>query len=393
MAYDMQTGRSERIAQLFTPLTVRGLTVKNRFVMSPMNRSAAPVGVPNDAFAQYLRRRVDGEVGLITAGGIGVDHPASCGGGHGRACAVPLLHGDAPLAAWKRLVDLIHAGGGKLAGQLWHMGVMYLPGTGYQPDAKAARPSGTWGPTDRRSMMEAEHVAHLAVPGEALTDAEILEIIAGFGRSARNAKALGFDAITVHGGNGYLPDSFMWDETNQRTDRWGGNRRERTRFGVEIVKTLRKEAGESMPISWRFTQWKHQDRDAKLAHTPQELEEVLGPLADAGVDIFDAAQFKFDTPEFAGSPMNLAGWAKKITGKLTMTIGAIGLRNAHFDPEAPQPQASSDNTEALLTRFERGEFDFIALGRSLLNDAQFVHKIHTGEALKEWDPAATRSMN
>lgn len=389
----MQTGRTERVTALFQPISVRGLTVNNRFVMSPMNRNAAPNGIPSDEFARYFRRRVDGEVGLITAGGIGVDSPASCGAGHGRTCAVPLLHGDDPLAAWKRLVDLVHAGGGKIAGQLWHMGVMYLPGSGYHPDAKAARPSGTWGPTDRRSMVEPEHMHHLAVPGEPLTDAEIVEIVAGYGRSAHNAKVLGFDAITVHGGNGYLPDSFMWEETNLRTDRWGGNRRERTRFAVEIVKTLRSEVGDDIPIFWRFTQWKHQDRDAKVAYTPAELEEVLGPLSDAGVDVFDAAQFKFDAPEFAGSPLNLAGWAKKVTGKPSMTVGAVGLRNAHFDPEAEQPQASIDNLDRLLARFERGEFDLIALGRSLLNDSQFVHKLHTGEALKEWDPAATRSMN
>lgn len=389
----MQTSRTERIAGVFQPLTLRGLTVKNRFVMSPMSRNAAPNGVPSDEFAQYFRRRADGEVGLITAGGIGVDSPASCGGGHGRKCEIPVLHGSEPLAAWRRLVDLVHAGGAKIAGQLWHMGVMYLPGSGYHPNAKPARPSGTWGPTDRRSMVEPEHMHHLAVPGEALTDSEIVEIIAGYGRSARNAKTLGFDAITVHGGNGYLPDSFMWEETNLRTDRWGGNRRERTRFAVEIVKTLRREAGEEMPIFWRFTQWKHQDRDAKLAHTPAELEDVLGPLSDAGVDLFDAAQFKFDAPEFAGSPLNLAGWAKKITGKPSMTIGAVALRNAHFDPEAELPQASTDNLDALLARFERGEFDLIALGRSLLNDAQLVHKIRTGQAFKEWDPGATRSMN
>jgi 2,4-dienoyl-CoA reductase-like NADH-dependent reductase (Old Yellow Enzyme family) len=388
----MQTSRAERVAVLFQPFRLRNLTVTNRFVMSAMSRNSSPNGIPTDELAQYFRRRVDGEVGLIIAGGIGVDSPASCGAGHGRTCAVPVLHGDEPLAGWQRLVDLIHAGGGKIAAQLWHMGVMYLPGSGYHPDAKPALPSGTWGPTDRRSMVEPEHVHHLAVPGEPLTDAEIVEIVAGYGRSARNAKELGFDAITVHGGNGYLPDSFMWDETNRRTDRWGGNRRERTRFAVEIVKALRSAAGDGIPIFWRFTQWKHQDRDAKLAHTPAELEDVLGPLSDAGVDVFDAAQFKFDTPEFPGSPLNLAGWAKKLTGKPSVTIGAIGLRNAHFDPEAEQPQASLDNLDALLARFERGEFDLVALGRSLLNDPQVVHKIHTGQALKEWDPAATRAM-
>ena len=170
----------------------------------------------------------------------------------------------------------------------------------------------------------------------------------------------GFDGIAIHGANGYLPDAFLWAETNRRTDRWGGNRRERTRFAVEVVRAIRREAGDALPIFFRFTQWKHQDRDARLADTPAELEEILGPIADAGVDVLDAGQFKFDTPAFAGSDLNLAGWAKKLTGKPSVTIGAVGLCNAHFDPDAEQPQASIDNLDGLVARFERGEFDLVA---------------------------------
>src|SRR5581483_6256574 len=104
-----------------------------------------------------------------------------------------------------------------------------------------------------------------------LTDAEIVEIIAGYARSARNAVAAGFDGIAVHGADGYLPDAFFWGKTNLRTDRWGGNRRERTRFAAELVRALRRETGEALPIFFRFSQWKHHDARATLANSPAEL--------------------------------------------------------------------------------------------------------------------------
>jgi 2,4-dienoyl-CoA reductase-like NADH-dependent reductase (Old Yellow Enzyme family) len=380
------------VAALFEPLTIRSLTVANRFVMSPANRNSSPDGVPDEELAQYFRRRVDGGIGLVTVGGVGVDHPASVGAGEGRGCAIPVVHGEAALAGWRRVVELAHAGGGKIVPQLWHMGVMREPGTGYHPEAETAMPSGIWGPLGRRTLLSPEHIAHLAKPGRSLSDDEILEIIEGYGRSARNAAALGFDGIAIHGANGYLPDSFLWGETNLRTDRWGGNRRERTRFAAEVVRAVRRGAGDGLPIFYRFTQWKHQDRDATNADTPVEFADVLEPLAEAGVDVFDAAEGMFDNPAFAGSDLNLAGWAKKITGRVTITGGGIGIGRSHFSPGAPGPPQSTDNMDKVMRRFERGEFDLIASARAILNDAAWVRKVERGEPLKPYDTATLRAV-
>jgi 2,4-dienoyl-CoA reductase-like NADH-dependent reductase (Old Yellow Enzyme family) len=377
---------------LFQPLSIRRLSVANRFVMSPANRNSSPGGVPDEKLAQYFRRRVDGGVGLVTVGGVGVDHPASVGAGEGRDCAIPVLHGAAALEGWRRVVEIAHAGGGKIVPQLWHMGVMREPGTGYHPEAATSMPSGIWGPLGRRTLLSPEHVAHLAKPGRALTDAEILEIIDGYARSARNAAALGFDAIAIHGANGYLPDSFLWSETNVRTDRWGGNRRERTRFAAEVVRAIRREVGADLPIFYRFTQWKHQDRDATNADTPAEFADVLEPLAEAGVDVFDAAEGMFDNPAFEGSDLNLAGWAKKITGRITMTGGGIGIGRSFFSPGAAGPPQSTDNMDKVLRRFERGEFDLIGSARAILNDAAWARKVQLGEPLKAYDTATLRAV-
>lgn len=379
-------------AAFFQPLTVRGMTVANRVVMSPMNRNAAPGGVPGEDIAQYYRRRVDGEVGLVVTGGVGVDHPAATGVYVDRPCSIAELHGEAALAGWRRVVELAHAGGGKIVAQLWHLGVMRTPGTGYHPEVPSARPSGIYGPVGRHTHVEPAFVERLAVPGPELSDAEILDIIAGYARSARNAVAVGFDGIEIHGANGYLPDAFLWEETNRRTDRWGGSRRERTRFAAELVRAVRREAGEARPIFFRFSQWKHHDSFAKLATTPAELEEVLGPLADAGVDVFDASEYDFRLPTFAGSHLNLAGWAKKLTGGLSMTHGAVGLTVGHNDPNSDEAPATTDNLAELSARFERGEFDLFACGRSLLNDPAWARKARLGAPFEPYDPTSLRGV-
>jgi len=381
------------LTSLFEPLHIRDLTVANRFVMSPMNRNFAPGGIPSIEIGQYYRRRVDGETALIVTGGIGIDHPTAIGVAGERDCNVPELHGAA-IDGWRKIVDLVHAGGGKIIAQLWHQGPMRLPGTGYHPDVPPGRPSGVWGPTTgRRSSFDEATRARFAEETRPLTDAEIIEIVEAYGRSAGNAAAVRFDGIEIHGSHGYLPDAFFWEETNLRTDRWGGGRRERSRFGAEVVRSVRRAVGERLPIFFRFGQSKPQDLDAKLARTPAELEEVLGPLADAGVDVFDAQQFVFDLPEFPGSDLNLAGWAKKLTSRLSMTGGAVGLSRGMSDPNASGPPAPFNNLDALAQRLERGEFDLVAVGRSLLQDAAFARTARLGLPFADYDPSKLRALS
>ena len=164
-----------------------------------------------------------------------------------------------------------------------------------------------------------------------MTEQDIADVIAAYARSAVRARDAGFDGIAIHGAHGYLIDTFFWAETNQRTDRWGGAVANRTRFGAEVVRAIRAAIGPELPIFFRFSQWKQQDFRARLATTPQELEQLLGPIADAGVDVFDGSVRYFDRAEFEGSPLNLSGWAKKLTGKLAMAVGGIGLDRGMYD--------------------------------------------------------------
>ena len=214
---------------------------------------------------------------------------------------IPHLYGDEALAGWRRVVDAVHAAGGRIIPQLWHQGVMREPGTGPHPEAPSMRPSGLWGPTGRQTSIAQDYVARVSAPTVPMTENDIADVIAAYARSAVRARDAGFDGIAIHGAHGYLVDTFFWAETNHRTDRWGGSIADRARFGAEVVRAIRLAVGADMPIFFRFSQWKQQDFRARLATTPAELEQLLTPLAEAGVDVFDGSIRYFNRAEFDGS--------------------------------------------------------------------------------------------
>jgi 2,4-dienoyl-CoA reductase-like NADH-dependent reductase (Old Yellow Enzyme family) len=163
--------------------------------------------------------------------------------------------------------------------------------------------------------LDPEQVRKEGEPTLPMSHREIDEVIEGYVRSAASAKQVGFDGIAIHGAHGYMPDAFLWSGTNRRSDRYGGDVAQRTVFVQEMIRAIRGAVGAAMPITLRFSQWKQQDYAARLAHTPQELGQLLLPISEAGVDIFDASTRWFWKPEFPGSDLNLAGWAQKLTGK------------------------------------------------------------------------------
>lgn len=355
---------------LFQPFQVKSLKMPNRIVMAPMTRSFSPGGIPTDDVAGYYRRRAEGGVGLIVTEGTVVDRPAARNDAN-----VPVFHGEA-LPQWKKVVDEVHAAGGLIAPQLWHVGSARGQGKDWQPLGKIDSPSGFSTPGNRNL--------------EPMTEEDIADTIAAFGRAARATRDLGFDAVEIHAAHGYLIDQFFWSGLNDRTDRWGGPTiADRARFGVEVVKAVREGVGEDMALIIRLSQWKQQDFNARIAETPDQMTEWLAPLSEAGVDVFHCSQRRFWEPEFEGSDLNFAGWAKKLTGKPTITVGSVGLDGefiAAFGGAGSKP-ASLDG---LLKRLEAGEFDLVAVGRALLADPQWVHKIRDGrlDELKDFERSA-----
>jgi 2,4-dienoyl-CoA reductase-like NADH-dependent reductase (Old Yellow Enzyme family) len=326
--------------------------------------------------AAYYARRAGAEVGLIISEGTGVARPASLNDPN-----IPRFHGEAELAAWKTVVDAVHAQGGLMAPQLWHVGAVRSRAQDWAPAGPYDSPSGLSSPGHRF--------------GEPMSDAEVADAIDAFAAAAGAAEQLGFDAVELHGAHGYLIDQFFWAGTNERDDVFGGPAiGERARFAAEILKAVRRKVSADFPVIIRLSQWKQQDFTAKLAHTPAEMEAWLQPLADAGADMFHCSQRRFWEPEFEGSDLNFAGWAKKLTGAPTITVGSVGLTGdfiAGYGGEVSQP-ASLDE---LLKRLERGDFDLVAVGRALLQDPQWAVKVHQGrtEELSSFDRTAMMTLS
>jgi len=369
---------------LLMPFKLRGLTLRNRIVMSPMTRCFSPGGVPGQNVADYYARRAARKVGLIITEGVGVDHPAALGAGSMDEQNVPVLHGEKALAGWRRVVEAVHAAGGLIFPQLWHMGPIRLANTGPAPQAPSCRPSGLWGPSNGLAAMPPAYVTSMLAPTQAMTDSEIADVIDGFGRSAANAKASGFDGIAIHGAHGYLIDAFFWAETNRRVDRWGGDLAARARFGADIVQSVRRAVGAGVPIVFRYSQWKLQDYNGYLAESPAELESMLRPLTDAGVDIFDASTRRYQEPAFKDSPLTLAGWTKKLSGRPCMAVGGIGL-SKDLPGTFENGSESLDNLPDVRSRIASGEFDLIAVGRSILGDPDWVNKVERREPFQRFN--------
>src|ERR1700722_19771613 len=155
---------SYSIEPLFQPWSLGSMRLRSRIVMSAMTRCFSPGGIPGQNVADYYRRRAEAGVGLVVTEGTGIDHPSALGHGSMGEENVPVLHGDAALAGWKNVIAAVHAAGGLIVPQLWHMGVIRVAGTGPFPNAPSSRPSGLWGPPGKSAAMAPEYMARQSPP-------------------------------------------------------------------------------------------------------------------------------------------------------------------------------------------------------------------------------------
>ncbi|WP_326523558.1 NADH:flavin oxidoreductase [Sphingomonas sp.] len=345
------------LATLFRPFSTGALDLRTRLVMAPMTRGFSPGGVPGDDVAAYYRRRAENEVGLIVTEGTAVDHPSAVSNP-----AIPRFHGEKALSGWAAVVREVHAAGGRIFPQLWHVGGAFDPAQFADPGRVAVSPSGLRGPGQPA--------------GRALDEAEIAGLIDAYGQAAADALSIGFDGIELHFAHGYLADQFFWRETNLRDDIWG---RDRTRFAAEIVRECRRRTRRDFPICLRFSQWKLQNYDARPFATPADLEAFLKPLADAGVDMFHCSSRRFWTPEFDGSPMNLAGWTKRLTRRPVIVVGSVGL-DQEFLVSRTGVGTTNDRSrfDLLDAMLARDEIDLVAVGRALIADPAWGRKARQG---------------
>ena len=360
------------IESLFTPLKIKNLELKNRFVLAPMSRYQNDDGIPNDDFVEYHRARAAGDLGLTITGATAVDRIAA--NNHPKLANI----NEASRAGWEKVVQAVHAEHGPVILQLWHAGSLHNIDPGWKP-----------GPLESPSGLEAPG----KLVGEPMTDEQIADCIDAFAAAAKMAMEIGFDSVEIHAAHGFLLDEFFWEGTNKRLDRWGGETLvERSRFVVEVIRSVRKVINNGLPLFLRISQWKEQDYSVKLVSTPAEMESWLIPMLEAGVDVLDCSQRRFWEAEFAGSDLNFAGWAKKITGAPVITAGSVGLSNdvmTFFHGET----AKRRPLDELVRRFEAGEFDLVAVGRTLLADPQWINKVREGREDEMSDLAPEQIMS
>lgn len=332
-----------------------------------MTRSFSPGGVPGEDVAAYYRRRAEGGVGLIVTEGTYPPHGAA-----GFDPKVPHLYGEAALNGWRHVVDQVHAAGGHIFSQIWHVGMQVSSGPAPLDGRHPVGPSGEF----------------------AMTQSDIDAAVQAYAQAARSAQEAGFDGVELHGAHGYLIDQFFWEKTNQRTDAYGGSLVARTRFAAEAIRETRRRVGSEFPVALRISQWKIGDYEAKLAKTPDELDQFLRPLVEAGVDLFHCSQRRLGDPEFQGSDLNLAGWTKKLTGKPTITVGSVTLGADFTKSFGSLESAAVTGIDELLDRLERDEFDLVAVGRALIANPEWASKVKAGalEDLRPFDRGLLSSL-
>ncbi len=214
-------------SSLFDPIDLGALKLKNRIVMAPLTRSRAVAGeVPNPLAPEYYGQRAS--VGLIISEATQISRS---GQGYPNT---PGMFTEAQVQGWKAVTDAVHAKGGLIVAQLWHVGRVSI--AAYQPDGRpAVAPSAI--AAEGQAMKEDFTMVPFETP-RALTIEEIQGVIADYAHAAEMAKKAGFDGVEVHGANGYLIDQFLKDGSNQRDDRYGGSVENRLRFMLEVVSAV-----------------------------------------------------------------------------------------------------------------------------------------------------------
>jgi N-ethylmaleimide reductase len=211
---------------LFTPFRLGPLALPNRIVMAPMTRNrAGPGDAPTALNATYYAQRAG--AGLIVAEASQVS-PQGLGYPH-----TPGIYSDAQIAGWKLVTDAVHAAGGRIFLQLWHVGRISHPSL--QPDGALPVAPSAIAPAGQAWTLDGMKPY---VTPRALETAEIPGLVAQYRQGAANAKTAGFDGVEVHAAHGYLLDQFLRDKTNHRTDKYGGSAENRARLVVEVMEAV-----------------------------------------------------------------------------------------------------------------------------------------------------------
>jgi len=333
---------------LFTPLTLRGLTLRNRTVVSPMCQYSAVDGFANDWHFVHLGQFAMGGFGLVFTEATAVLP-------EGRITHGDLgLWDDAHVAPVRRIVDYVHAHGAAMGMQLAHAGrkaSMQRPWFGNAALGAADRARGDQ-PWPIVGPVAEPHMPGWLTPA-ALTRDGIARIVRAFADTARRADAAGVDAVEIHGAHGYLTHSFLSPTVNTRTDEYGGDFAGRTRIAIEIARAVREAWPHAKPLFFRTSAIDGIPGGWSLDDTI----ELARALRAEGVDVVDCSAGGFMTSRLDVGPGYLVGNAARVREEAGIATQAVGFITA--------PAQS----EAIL---QSGAADLIAVGREALLDPHWA---------------------
>ena len=344
---------------LFAPIVINCHTVKNRLSVAPMTRiTATQDGRATETMTRYYERFSRGGFGTVITEGIYTDQAFSQGYLH-----QPGMTDEAQANAWKPVVSGIKAHGALAIAQMMHAGAI-SQGNRFRDTTVA--PSSVQPKGEQMTFYHGK--GRYALPAE-MTEAQIADAINGFAESAGRAiKVAGFDAIEIHGANGYLLDQFLTDYANTRSDRWGGATVNRVRLILETFKAVRAKVGAMVPVGVRISQGKVNDYHHKWADAERDAEIILGSLADADADFIHVTGFEAWKPAFAEGGPSLMHLAKRYAPKAA--IFANG---------------SLHNIEQAVAALDAGA-DIVTIGRGALANPDFPKRLSDRGILNDFNP-------
>ncbi|KQP06416.1 alkene reductase [Pseudorhodoferax sp. Leaf265] len=330
---------------LFTPTRLGAIAVKNRIAMAPLTRSRAGMdGVPSPLAARYYAQRAS--AGLLIAEATNISRQA-----RGYAFT-PGLYTDAQVAGWKQVTEAVHAAGGRIVVQLWHVGRMShtsLQEDGAAPVAPSALQAG--GKVFTEAGFETPSAPR------ALELHEIAAIVEDYRQAAVRAKAAGFDGVEVHAANGYLLEQFLRDSTNRRTDRYGGSIENRARLTLEVVEAVAGVWGADR-VGLRLSPLSTAIGETPLDSQPQQthgyLASRLGALGMAYLHVVEGQMHAED------------GTSRFDNAALRQAFGGAYIANNGYDRERAIAATAS------------GHADMVAFGRDYIGNPDLVERLQHG---------------
>ena len=330
------------IPQLFSPLTIRTITLKNRIVVSPMCEYSSEDGFANDWHLVHLGSRAVGGAGLVFTEATAVVP-------EGRISPQDLgIWKDEHIPALKRITDFIKARGSIPGMQLAHAGRKSSMRPPWQNNELVTKEEGGWQTVAPSAIPFADTYSH---PTE-LTKNEIQHIVAAFKAAAQRALAAGFEVIEIHGAHGYLVNEFTSPLSNHRTDEYGGSFENRTRFLIEVIAAIRNVWPAELPLFLRISasDW------ADGGWTVDDSVRLAELVKDKGVDVMDCSSGGVvNYAKIPAKPNYQVPFAEAVR-KTGIITGAVGI--------IVEPQQAED----ILTN---GQADLIFMARELLRDPYF----------------------